>query len=443
MGALDRVAGPRDGGQFRIGFHQSGGTPQARCNPGAVGRSRRRFRLRAVSPPKRRRPVPRPRPQTGLRPAAGPRDLGPARIRAHGGVPAAPRARLRAARPGRRRPGRAARRAERPADQPGNLVRHRPGAAPGARGVRGRAATRAGVQRVGAQRREPPRHAGGLGAQRSGDLGTPGASARTARRDGHHRRARGAADAAPPAAASAAAARASPLPGAPGADGAAVRAPVSTPPAAAATPPPPETPPDPRASPSRNRNPNPSPSRRAATGSPWAPRGSGCRPDHRAATGPAPTRSRRVDAGARAAFGRRRGLGWHARGARAPPPYAESGRRARSRHSAEYRDYGVRNFAPGSEPPAGPARARLRPPRPHRRPGRSGAVRTGRRCTPTTAAGAAAGRRAHAAARREPEPADPRRARDASGTGGQSVADLLARLQVQPSEGGRRRRREG
>ncbi|MDO2376644.1 hypothetical protein QRB33_23745, partial [Mycobacterium avium subsp. hominissuis] len=43
----------------------------------------------------------------------------------------------------------------------------------------------------------------------------------------------------------------------------------------------------------------------------------------------------------------------------------------------------------------------------------------------------------------EPEPADPRRARDASGTGGQSVADLLARLQVQPSEGGRRRRREG
>ncbi|WP_231987072.1 hypothetical protein, partial [Mycobacterium sp. E1386] len=27
--------------------------------------------------------------------------------------------------------------------------------------------------------------------------------------------------------------------------------------------------------------------------------------------------------------------------------------------------------------------------------------------------------------------------------GGQSVADLLARLQVQPSEGGRRRRRDG
>jgi hypothetical protein len=28
-------------------------------------------------------------------------------------------------------------------------------------------------------------------------------------------------------------------------------------------------------------------------------------------------------------------------------------------------------------------------------------------------------------------------------TGGQSVADLLARLQVQPSQGGRRRRRDG
>jgi hypothetical protein len=31
---------------------------------------------------------------------------------------------------------------------------------------------------------------------------------------------------------------------------------------------------------------------------------------------------------------------------------------------------------------------------------------------------------------------------DSSRTGGQSVADLLARLQVQPSGGGRRRRRE-
>lgn len=32
---------------------------------------------------------------------------------------------------------------------------------------------------------------------------------------------------------------------------------------------------------------------------------------------------------------------------------------------------------------------------------------------------------------------------ETTATGGQSVADLLARLQVQPSEGGRRRRREG
>ncbi|KLO32953.1 membrane protein, partial [Mycobacterium nebraskense] len=36
------------------------------------------------------------------------------------------------------------------------------------------------------------------------------------------------------------------------------------------------------------------------------------------------------------------------------PPYGDSSRRARSRHSAEYRDYGVRNFAPTNEPPSEP-----------------------------------------------------------------------------------------
>ncbi|ORB35015.1 hypothetical protein BST39_23075, partial [Mycobacterium paraseoulense] len=36
-----------------------------------------------------------------------------------------------------------------------------------------------------------------------------------------------------------------------------------------------------------------------------------------------------------------------------------------------------------------------------------------------------------------------RQSLEGSQTGGQSVADLLARLQVQPSEGGRRRRRDG
>ncbi|EUA25106.1 putative conserved transmembrane protein rich in alanine, arginine and proline [Mycobacterium intracellulare] len=115
------------------------------------------------------------------------------------------------------------------------------------------------------------------------------------------------------------------------------------------------------------------------------------------------------------------------------PPYAESGRRARSRHSAEYRDYGVRSFAPGTEPPA---------PAPPRRPSPG-------------AAGPAAGapRRRGCGAPPAPEHTprhggDPQRedagaAGETTATGGQSVADLLARLQVQPSEGGRRRRREG
>ncbi|MBY0386987.1 MAG: hypothetical protein K2X56_02450, partial [Mycobacterium pseudokansasii] len=51
-----------------------------------------------------------------------------------------------------------------------------------------------------------------------------------------------------------------------------------------------------------------------------------------------------------------------------------------------------------------------------------------------------------AARHRSPEP-EPDRSAGAHGsdsqTGGQSVADLLARLQVQPSGGGRRRRRGG
>ncbi|KPN54855.1 hypothetical protein AN932_02360, partial [Mycobacterium intracellulare subsp. chimaera] len=43
----------------------------------------------------------------------------------------------------------------------------------------------------------------------------------------------------------------------------------------------------------------------------------------------------------------------------------------------------------------------------------------------------------------EPQREDAGAAGETTATGGQSVADLLARLQVQPSEGGRRRRREG
>jgi hypothetical protein len=105
--------------------------------------------------------------------------------------------------------------------------------------------------------------------------------------------------------------------------------------------------------------------------------------------------------------------------------YGNTGRRARARHSAEYRDYGVRNLAAMNEPPAAhpPPPPAAEPPPP--------------RMAPPSA----------------PEPAPRHRGADplADGygpedgppTGGQSVADLLARLQVDPSGGGRRRRREG
>jgi hypothetical protein len=103
-----------------------------------------------------------------------------------------------------------------------------------------------------------------------------------------------------------------------------------------------------------------------------------------------------------------------------PPVYGESGRRARSRHSAEYRDYGVSNFTVRSEPPAAPP-----PPPP----------------TPPPPKLAPAPPPEPASRHRGPEPPEgsDRRAAD---TGGQSVADLLARLRVQPSGGGRRRRRD-
>lgn len=116
-----------------------------------------------------------------------------------------------------------------------------------------------------------------------------------------------------------------------------------------------------------------------------------------------------------------------------PTPYAESGRRARSRHSAEYRDYGVRNFAPGSEAPA-PA-----PPPPAAPPVQQGPP-AGAPPPPRLAPPPApeqAPRHGGEAPREDAEAAG-----ETTSTGGQSVADLLARLQVQPSEGGRRRRRE-
>jgi hypothetical protein len=108
-----------------------------------------------------------------------------------------------------------------------------------------------------------------------------------------------------------------------------------------------------------------------------------------------------------------------------PWEYGDTGRRARARHSAEYRDYGVRNLAAVNEPPPAPP-----PPPPAAAPPPP-------RMAPPSA----------------PEPAPRHRGTDphADGyapedgppSGGQSVADLLARLQIDPSGGGRRRRREG
>jgi hypothetical protein len=124
------------------------------------------------------------------------------------------------------------------------------------------------------------------------------------------------------------------------------------------------------------------------------------------------------------------------------PQYGEPGRRSRSRHSAEYRDYGVRNFAPvdgaaAPPPPHAPAAAPHAAPPPHH---------------PTSPADAAPPP-PRLATPPPPEPAPRHRGEDPSPdewdseqdnprSGGQSVADLLARLQVQPSGGGRRRRRE-
>ncbi|OBJ19828.1 DUF6779 domain-containing protein [Mycobacterium sp. 1245801.1] len=121
-----------------------------------------------------------------------------------------------------------------------------------------------------------------------------------------------------------------------------------------------------------------------------------------------------------------------------PAPYGDSGRRARSRHSAEYRDYGARNSLPGDEAPvvSPPAAATPSPPPPPAQPGPSAAAPPPPRLAPPPAPEQAP---RHGG---DPQQDGPDGAGEGSSTGGQSVADLLARLQVQPSEGGRRRRRE-
>jgi hypothetical protein len=122
-----------------------------------------------------------------------------------------------------------------------------------------------------------------------------------------------------------------------------------------------------------------------------------------------------------------------------PPPFSESGRRSRSRHSAEYRDYGVRNFAPTDAHPASPPAAATPP------PAHPAATQQPPSSAPPPPRLAPPPLPEHAPRHGgEPEePVGPDGVADGTSTGGQSVADLLARLQVQPSEGGRRRRRDG
>jgi hypothetical protein len=124
------------------------------------------------------------------------------------------------------------------------------------------------------------------------------------------------------------------------------------------------------------------------------------------------------------------------------PPYGESGRRARSRHSTDYRDYGVPDYSPTNErtftpPPPVPAAATPPPPPPPQSPPPAAEQPPPRLAPPPPPDHAPR----HGGADPQAEGLDG--FGDGPQTGGQSVAELLARLQVQPSEGGRRRRRDG
>jgi hypothetical protein len=120
--------------------------------------------------------------------------------------------------------------------------------------------------------------------------------------------------------------------------------------------------------------------------------------------------------------------------------YGESGRRAGSRHSAEFRDFG----AGGLGGPATAGGSGMSEPPPPMVP----APPPGPAPPPPPAAATPPPRLAPAP---PPEPAPRHRGTDpmaeeddaAPQTGGQSVADLFARLQVDPGGGGRRRRRSG
>jgi hypothetical protein len=101
--------------------------------------------------------------------------------------------------------------------------------------------------------------------------------------------------------------------------------------------------------------------------------------------------------------------------------WGESGRRARSRHSTDHPDPGVAGPAPIMSPPPPP------PPPPSTPSPPSPLDREPAMSPPPSAR--------HRSTEQFSETEEPQ-------SGGQSVADLLARLQSTPSEGGRRRRRE-
>jgi hypothetical protein len=126
-----------------------------------------------------------------------------------------------------------------------------------------------------------------------------------------------------------------------------------------------------------------------------------------------------------------------------PPPYGEVGRRARARHSAEYRDHGAPDFWAPNEPtpPPPPASAPAATPPSPAQPGPPPAAPPPPpppQMAPPPHAEAAPRHRGTDPLARGSDGAD-----DSPPSGGQSVAELLARLQVEPSGGGRRRRREG
>jgi hypothetical protein len=105
--------------------------------------------------------------------------------------------------------------------------------------------------------------------------------------------------------------------------------------------------------------------------------------------------------------------------------WGEPGRRARARHSAEYPDSGIGgSAAPAMSPPPSPTPPPPTPPSP----------------PPPSDRGPVMSPPAPPSARHRST--DQLSEADEPQSGGQSVAELLARLQTSPSEGGRRRRRE-